>query len=48
MSVNSFTESIVEQAASAGLESKGYQIPFGPVIALGEEMPEPIIRRLVR
>ena len=35
MTMNSFTESVIEQAALAWLESMGYQILFGPEIAPG-------------
>jgi len=40
MSMNSFTESVVEQAALAWLESLGYTILCGPQIAPGETMAE--------
>lgn len=40
MSNNSFTESIVEQAALAWLESIGYTILYGPEIAPGEPAAE--------
>jgi len=35
-----FTESVVEDAALAWLDSLGYAIKHGPEIALGEFLPE--------
>ncbi|NSW82200.1 MAG: type I restriction endonuclease subunit R [Syntrophothermus sp.] len=40
MTTDSFTESIVEQAALAWLESLGYTVKFGPSIAPGEPEAE--------
>ena len=40
MTTNSFTESVVEQAALAWLESIGYLIVSGPEIAPGETAAE--------
>lgn len=38
--IHAFTESVVEQAALAWLESLGYAVKHGPGIALGELFAE--------
>ena len=45
MTMNTFSESVVEQAALAWLESIGYLIVSGPEIAPGEVSAEPAIRK---
>jgi type I restriction enzyme R subunit len=43
--MNGFSESIIEQAALAWLESPGYHILSGQDIALGEPAAERIVGR---
>jgi type I restriction enzyme R subunit len=45
MTARSFTESIVEDAALARLESLGWSVKHGPEIAPGESKAERIIWR---
>ena len=45
MSARGFTESVVEQAALAWLESLGYSIMYGPDIAPGVLLAEGILEK---
>ena len=43
--MTNFTESVVEQAALAWLESLGWTVKHGPEIAPGELVPKKILLR---